>query len=154
MAVTAARKQGKSMFVKEVLHDNPSANAQAVNDAWKSAGMDGTISGTLVSKIRSGLGLTKKRRRRRSAKAQSAAATAVVTAGPPKRRGRPPKSAAIPSNGMSMSSTRGRKTSLAALEVEFDRLLLKVVESGTLPEVEVALRKARRLLYSALPSEL
>ena len=36
------------------------------------------------------------------------------------------------------------------LEVEIDRLLMRVVEVGTLPEVEDALRKARRHLYAGL----
>ena len=36
------------------------------------------------------------------------------------------------------------------LEVEIDRLLMKVVEIGTLPDVENALRKARRHLYAGL----
>jgi hypothetical protein len=149
MATTTTKRQGKSMFVKETLHDNPDANAQAVNEAWKSAGMDGSISATLVSKIRSRMGLTGKRGRRRKARNSAAANVRNATSG--KRRGRPPKSAANQANGMRVSSTRGRKSTLEALEVEFDRLLLKVVESGSLPEVENALRKARRLLFLALP---
>jgi hypothetical protein len=36
------------------------------------------------------------------------------------------------------------------LEVEIDRLLMKVVEIGTVPDVEDALRKARRHLYAGL----
>src|SRR5262249_19595925 len=55
---TATRSQGKTGFVKEFLNDNPQANARAVNEAWAAAGFEGTISPTLVTKIRSELGLT------------------------------------------------------------------------------------------------
>ena len=37
-----------------------------------------------------------------------------------------------------------------ALEVEIDRLLMKVASIGTLPEVEDSLRKTRRQLYAGL----
>ncbi len=37
-----------------------------------------------------------------------------------------------------------------ALEIELDRLLMKVVEVGELPDVEASLRKARRHLYADL----
>jgi hypothetical protein len=46
--------------------------------------------------------------------------------------------------------TRGRRSDLMDLEVEIDRLLMKVVEIGTLHDVEDALRKARRHLYAGL----
>ncbi len=36
------------------------------------------------------------------------------------------------------------------LEVEIDRLLMKVVEIGQLPDVEDELRKARRQLYAGM----
>src|SRR3954454_4498725 len=58
MPATATRSPGKTMFVKEVLLDNRLANTQAVNDAWKAAGMEGSISPTLVNKMRSRMGLT------------------------------------------------------------------------------------------------
>ena len=35
---------GKTMFVKEFLHDHPRGNIDAVNEAWGAAGFDGTIS--------------------------------------------------------------------------------------------------------------
>ena len=46
--------------------------------------------------------------------------------------------------------TRGSGTDLMDLEVEIDRLLMKVVEVGSLHDVENALRKARRHLYASL----
>ena len=49
---------GKTMFVKEFLNDHPQGNVNAVNEAWRAAGFDGTISSTLVNKMRASLGLT------------------------------------------------------------------------------------------------
>jgi hypothetical protein len=54
--------QGKSAFVRELLGRDPEADEQAVNEAWQKAGNQGTISNSLVYKIRSGLGLTGKGR--------------------------------------------------------------------------------------------
>ena len=54
---TKTRDQGKTSFVKELLIDHPMANTKAVNEAWTTAGMDGTISETLVNKTRSHMGL-------------------------------------------------------------------------------------------------
>ena len=53
-----ASSPGKTMFVKEFLNDHPQGNVDAVNEAWQAAGFDGTISDTLVNKMRSLLGLT------------------------------------------------------------------------------------------------
>lgn len=133
MTVRATRDQGKSMFIKELLHDNPEANHQTVNEAWRAAGMSGSISPTLVSRIRSRLGLAGKRGRRRSTTATATATKAPRTVGRPAAAG-----------------GRGRKHSLMDLEVEIDRLLMKVAAIGNLPEVEDSLRKTRRQLYAGL----
>jgi hypothetical protein len=132
------------MFVKEVLNDDPQANHRAVNAAWRAAGMSGSISPTLVSRVRSRLGLVGNSRggRRKSAKATGA------------RRGRPPGSANARAEAAATASplqqSRVRKNSLMDLEVEIDRLLMKVAAIGTLPEVEDSLRKTRRQLYAGL----
>ena len=52
MATTATAAPGKTSFVKEFLQGNPQANAKAVNEAWRAAGFEGTISPTLVNKTR------------------------------------------------------------------------------------------------------
>ena len=51
-------------------------------------------------------------------------------------------------NGTAQVKTRGRTNLLMDLEVELDRLLMKVAALGTLPNVENALRMARRQLYA------
>jgi len=58
MPKTATAAPGKTSFVKEFLHDNPQANAKAVNEAWQAAGMKGTISHPIISQVRKQLGLT------------------------------------------------------------------------------------------------
>src|SRR5262245_54764666 len=83
---TATHSQGKTGFVNEFLNDNPQANTRAVNEAWKAAGFEGTISPTLVTKVRSQLGLTGNMRKRPGKKAK--AETGTTSAPAIKGRGR------------------------------------------------------------------
>ena len=55
MTITAT--PGKTSFLKEFLLDHPEGNVRAVNEAWKAAGFDGTISTALVYQARVSLGL-------------------------------------------------------------------------------------------------
>jgi hypothetical protein len=71
---TTTRNLGKTGFVKEVLNDNPQANTKAVNEAWRAAGFEGTIGPTLVTKMRSRLGLTGNSRKGPGKKAEAEAA--------------------------------------------------------------------------------
>ena len=132
---------GKTSFVKEFLKDNPQGNTNAVNEAWLAAGMQGTISPTLVNKTRASLGLTGNLRGKSKTKA--------TTTG--KRRGRPPKETNAAVNEKPAGQPRGRKSNrslaLTELEADIDRLIFKVMGVGDLTEIEAALRQARRLLY-------
>lgn len=56
-ATVIPRNQGKTDFVRDVLTKNPRANAQTVKDEWLESGHEGTISETLVNKMRSEMGL-------------------------------------------------------------------------------------------------
>jgi hypothetical protein len=140
MTVKATRNLGKSMFIKEVLNDDPQANHRAINVRWREAGMSGSISPTLVSRVRSRLGLAGNTRGggRKNAKAAGA------------RRGQPAGPARAAAGATTPYQARGRTNSLMDLEVEIDRLLMKVAAIGTLPEVEDSLRKTRRQLYAGL----
>ncbi len=90
MASSGRRNQGKTEFVKEVLSRDVYANATVVNDAWQASGRDGTISETLVNKMRSELGLTGNLRGGRpKGHAAEPAAKPKYTG---KKRGRKPKS--------------------------------------------------------------
>jgi len=147
---TAPATLGKTSFVKEFLNDNPQGNTNAVNEAWLAAGMNGTISSTLVNKTRALLGLTGNLRDK-SKTGTSAKATTTGT-----RRGRPPKETTTPVNGKPAGQPRGRKSdrthALLGVEAEIDRLIFQVMGIGDLPEVETALREARRRVYGALSS--
>jgi len=139
------RNQGKTEFVEQFLRENPQGNVSAVIDAWKASGKSGSISGTLINKTRSRLGLTGNLRGRPRKGAPKAA--------PGKRRGRRPKGEAAEAPTMARTETRGRKSNrdraLIELESEIDRLLFKTMEMGGMPEIEQGLRDARRLLYAA-----
>ena len=149
MLAKVTRSQGKSMFVKEVLNDDPFANAEVVNEAWRAAGMSGSISTSLVSNVRSRMRLAGnlQGRLRRTMTTVAADAGGTVTG---TRRGRPDMQIQFGANGPSRVKTTGSSIDLMDLEVEIDRLLMKVAEIGSLPDVENALRKARRQLYASL----
>jgi len=133
-----ASTRGKTFFVKEFLHDHPQANAKAVNEAWTAAGLEGTISRTLVDKTRALLGLTGNQRGKSKKPRTSAAGT---------KRERRPKETTGAFNGLSPGN---RTTALEDIEGEIDRILFKVMGIGDLAEIEDSLRRARRLLYGAL----
>jgi hypothetical protein len=150
MPVVVTRNQGKSMFVKEELNNDPNASAEAINAAWQAAGMSGGISSSLISNVRTRMKLAGKLPRKRRRRASAAGAVDAGVGGPVagKRRGRPPKPAAARANGETPAISRGRERELMNLEVEIDRVLMKVAEIGALPEVENALRKVRRQLFA------
>jgi len=137
----AASTPGKSMFVKEFLNDHPQGNVDAVNKAWHGAGFDGTISPTLVNKMRASLGLTGNIRGK-TEKPQTSA--------PGKKRGRPRKETTATVNVQPRRSKTARTAELNDLEADIDRLIFKAMTIGELPEIEDSLRRTRRLLYGAL----
>jgi len=132
--------------VEQFLRENPQGNVGAVLDAWKSSGKSGSISGTLINKTRSRLGLTGNLRGR----PRKGAPKAI----PGKRRWRRPKGAeAAEAPAAARVETRGRKSNrdkaLIELETEIDRLIFKAMEMGGMAEIEQGLRDARRLLFAA-----
>ena len=70
---TATTTPGKSDFIREVLGKNPRATFKAVNEAWTKAGNGGSISQTLVNKMRSEAGLSGNLRARAKAGAPTVA---------------------------------------------------------------------------------
>ena len=151
MPRAGTQSPGKTSFVKEFLHDHPEGNTAAVNDAWRTAGMKGGISSTLVNKTRSALGLSGNLRGKRSAK-QGAASDKPAYTG--KKRGRKPKNAAV--SGLAAVKTDGARVKpgqLAELETDFDILLFKVMKLGGLAEIENSLRETRRLLYGGFATK-
>jgi hypothetical protein len=138
MAATKSTNQGKSGFVKEFLNDHPKSNPAAVIEAWQAAGMDGTISPSLINKIRSELGLAGNLRRKTRGKGKPAG----------RRPGRKPLTVAVVQARKLGVSSRGRQVN--EVEAELDRLLFKVMGVGNLPGVEEGLRETRRALYRHL----
>jgi hypothetical protein len=137
MAKTAS-SPGKTMFVKEYLNDHPQGNVDAVNEAWHAAGFDGTISPTLINKMRATLGLTGNLRgKTKTAK----------TSAPAKKRGGLHKETA---SAVNVQPRGSRVPLLDELEADIDRLIFKAMAMGDLNQVEDSLRRARRLLYEAL----
>jgi hypothetical protein len=139
----------KTDFVRSYLNGNPTAGVRAVNEAWNAAGNAGSISDTLVHRLRSEKGLTGNVRTGRPAGSKATAAGGSRPSGTKVkasrgRRGRPPRSAAAPDLGAApevFSDSGGA----GGLEAEFDRLLFRVMGQG-MPDVEEAIRQARRLL--------
>jgi hypothetical protein len=125
------------MFVKEVLDDNPQANAAAVNEAWRAAGMSGSISDGLVNHLRFRLGLAGNLRGGRRKRTRATGT----------RQDRPAVRLRTGANGSRAAMARNQSSELMGLEVEIDRLMMKLVEIGQLPQVEDELRNARRQLY-------
>ncbi len=142
-----ATTPGKTMFVKEFLNDHPKGNAKAVNEAWTATGFEGTISRTLVDKIRASLGLTGNENGKTGQKTAKAKATPTSTH-------RSQKPARVTSDIAADTKTQdtSRTTALLATEVEIDRLIFQVMGLGDLPEIETALRDARRAVYKAMTS--
>jgi hypothetical protein len=149
MASAKTRGQGKTSFVKEVLIDNPTANSKLVNEAWVSAGMEGTISDTLVNKMRAQLGFAGNLRGKRQARNETE--THEEMPGASRKRGRKQRNGS-PTRGEARSAGKSTRTTsrtglLVELEADLDRLLFKVMNLGGLVDVENALRETRRILY-------
>jgi hypothetical protein len=152
MPAAATKNLGKTSFVKEVLFDNPQANPTAVNEAWTAAGMDGTISPTLVNKMRAELGLAGNLRPQPD---KTKAVGSSKSATRDKKHG---KKATAKTRTSGMESTKAesfsrrmpRTQALVRIETEIDRLLFQVMNLGGLTEVEDSLRESRRRLYKSM----
>lgn len=128
---------GKSMFVKEFLHDNPRGNVAAVNKAWRDAGFAGTIGKSVVFRVKSSMGLTG------NTKTSKTTPTG-------RKQGRPRKETTAAFGVQPRTNNSGRSVVLNDLEADIDRLIFKAMTIGNLTEIEDSLRQTRRLLYAAL----
>ena len=84
--MATATGEGKSGFLKEFFVDHPAAGKAAIDQAWRDAGHDGSISSSLISKVRSELGLTAQGRSRTGTEGRNGAGRRPATA--PKSGGR------------------------------------------------------------------
>jgi hypothetical protein len=131
--VKATRKsQGKSSFIKEVLFDNPEANTAAVNEVWKKGGMKGTISVSLVGKVRSDLGLTGNLPKgRKPAVSKKPGGKTKAEAVQPKHR------------------SGNRERMLNEVEAKIDELVFELLGIGGVEKAVDTLRAARRVVVRA-----
>jgi len=160
MVATTNNSTNKTAFVVSVLQEHPKANPVFVNSAWKKAGRDGSISGTLVHKIRAELGLAGNLRARSKstpADKKSKPGKSVLAA---KDSARPATSLTKPaaqSNGTHTQisaphtiRSADRDHVLEKVEEEIDRLIFSLMGVGGLDNIEDALRHVRRLVVRSL----
>lgn len=153
--VSAVRNQGKTAFVREVLSKNAQANPDAVNQAWREAGHDDSISSSLVQHVRSEMGLTGNITRRKSGGGDGTSAPQGRQGAGPKEKagGRTParsggEGGAAGAARQPEAGARGdeRTRVLQKLEGDIDTILFEIKEAGGQPEFEETLRLARRIL--------
>src|SRR5512135_1639064 len=121
--MATAKAEGKSGFLKEFLVDHPDAAKEAIDAAWQEAGHEGTISTSLISKLRRDL-------------EQGGKGAGKGKSWPRKARGERPAASEAPD----------RTGVLMRLEGALDDLLHEIKLTGGLPEFEETLRRARRIL--------
>jgi hypothetical protein len=154
MATARAVNQGKSEFVEEQFRRDRNANHETIVEAWTSSGKEGTISPSLVQKIRAKLKLSGKRGRTKGAAPSKAKST--TNGRRTRRTAETATGSASETNGVSISSGAsngtksarggGREAALHEVEAGIDELIFTLMSNGGMPEVEEALRAARRLL--------
>lgn len=141
---------GKTAFVEEFLTTHRDANVEAVKEAWTAADHEGTISESLVNKMRHKLGLTGgKRRRKRSELGGEASAQARKPGRPANPVGRPrrnPEEHPVAARVRASTRNSHDENILDELEESIDELIQKIRELGDRPDVVKALRRARRIL--------
>jgi hypothetical protein len=150
MVASTAKGPNKSSFLRDVFTRNPSANYADVTQAWEKAGNPGTVSETLVYKVRSEMNLTGGRRAKKAGGVDGAAERPRTRAKASKV-GRPKGRAQ--SNGEPASSARQDRPSrsergrlIDEIEGDIDRLIFRLMSVGGMAEVEDVLRNARRQL--------
>jgi hypothetical protein len=131
----ATRSNGRSKreFVDAVLRGNPRAGTAEVNRAWTEAGGPGTISRSLIGKVRS----------------------ERASEGPTMRRiDRPSPELPASGNGTLSAGVRtpDHEALIAELERDLDRILFRVMGLGDRPELERQIRRCRRTLILGEPS--
>ena len=160
MATVKGKSEGKSMFLKEYLVDHPDAGKEAIDEAWQEAGNEGTISTSLIGKVRRDLELTgqgtakvKSRASAETGKRSSADSKSDARGAGPEGGGRTPAkensrhvTVALERPAESPTAGGDRARVLIRLESEIDGLLHEIKMTGGFPEFEETLRKARRIL--------
>ncbi|OJW10291.1 MAG: hypothetical protein BGO49_07020 [Planctomycetales bacterium 71-10] len=142
----------KSAFVEELLGRQPEANVAAVKRAWAAAGHEGAISPSVFYKIKRERGLNGGRSPGES-EAVGWSQPEVSEAGPALgvREEAPQAPVALPAvsataSGGESAASGGVGRVVDEVEAGIDDLMFTLKVNGGMPEVEAALRAARRLL--------
>jgi hypothetical protein len=149
MATSDFVNQGKTLFVETYFESHPDGTLETVNDAWSAAGYSGTLSESLVGKVRARLGLTGKKRSEAPQAIEAPAKANTKSPGRPKKVAKPVEKAKSASNGSRTPATTQPDDDdevLDELEESIDELIQKIRVLGDKPDVVKALRRARRLL--------
>jgi hypothetical protein len=158
MTMVKGKSEGKSMFLKEFFVDHPDARKDEIVEAWQEDGNEGTISDSLIHKVRSKQGLTGKHGSKAKAKARQSVGAGKRSSAAPQSLARTtgPKagsrSTVKPNRRDASMAAEPRRAGndqirvLIRLESQIDDLLHDARTAGGLPEFEEALRKARRIL--------
>ena len=160
--MATGKAEGKSGFLKEFLVDSPAAAKEAIDAAWQEAGHEGTISTSLISKVRrdqeqESKGAAKGKSRPRG---NGGAAGTGREGRRYRRRGRPRGRRPIAGEGepgpCHGEFGRGRAVGQRprgrahAAGGALDDMLHEIKLAGGLPEFEETLRRARRILRAQL----
>lgn len=155
MATGKGISQGKSEFVREQLARDKTLNEKAIVQAWKDAGHEDTISGSLIYNVRSQMGLTGKKGA--AGKAGAAKGKAASAKGAKAERAAEPAAGAqAEGNGRGASHrepsaavaapTGDKERTLDRVEDGIDNLIGELKGFGGMDEALEALRKARRVV--------
>jgi hypothetical protein len=142
----------KSAFVEEVLGREPKANVAAINRAWAAAGHEGKTSDSIIYKAKRDLGLTGRPSSIESASAgvsepeEWEAGTTVGISGEAPQQSMGPETPIAPAPGSETVATVDLGRVVDEVEAGIDDLMFMLKVNGGMPEVEAALRAARRLL--------
>jgi hypothetical protein len=142
----------KSAFAEEVLGREPKANVAAINRAWAAAGHEGKISDSIIYKAKRDLGLTGRPSSIESASAgvsepeEWEAGTTVGIGEETPQQSMGPETPIAPAPGSETVATVDLGRVVDEVEAGIDDLMFMLKVNGGMPEVEAALRAARRLL--------
>ena len=142
----------KSAFVEDLLGREPQANLKAINGAWASAGHEGEISSSIFYKVKRGLGVTGTPSPVESASPdtpepvtpEAGPAVGGGEGAPQLANGRGAPIATAP--GVESPAKGDVGQVVDQVEAGIDDLMFTLKVNGGMPEVEAALRAARRLL--------
>jgi hypothetical protein len=145
---------GKTEFIREQLRRDANVGVKAIVRAWSAAGNEGTLSDNLVYKTRADLGIKGRRPSQESVGvvphesspkvSKPELSAEVIEPTEPQSNGRHAPHLFTPSTATSTEGDRGRV--LVEVEREIDELIYRIRHLGGLPEVQEALRAARRLI--------